>query len=221
MRVERLPRRTSSAAPSAPIRPSETVVHGRVLRDDYAWLKAPNWKEVLKHPEKLPSEIRAYLEEENAFSAAVLHDTEGLRERLVAEMRGRIKEDDATVPEPDGPFAYYKCYREGGQHPLVCRIPRDGGPEELLLDGDVESGNHPFFNLHDADQSPDHRLLAWAADIKGSELFTIKVRDLASAKDLTDEVHATSGEVVWTADSSAFYYVAVDENHRLVRVMRH
>jgi oligopeptidase B len=221
MKIERLPRRTPLPPPAAAARSSETTVHGRVLRDDYAWLKAANWKEVLKFPEQLPPEIRAYLDEENSFTAAVLQDTEGLRERLVAEMRARIKEDDATVPEPDGPFAYYKRHRDGGQHPLVCRIPRAGGAEELLLDGDAESANHPFFDLHDADQSPDHRLLAWAADVKGSELFTIRVRDLAGGQDLGDEVHATSGEVVWTSDSSAFYYVAVDENHRPVRVMRH
>jgi oligopeptidase B len=221
MKVERPPRRTPVPAPAAAARPSEKVVHGRVLRDDYAWLKADNWKDVLKSPERLPPEIRAYLDEENAFTAAVLQDTEGLCERLVAEMRARIKEDDATVPEPDGPFAYYRRYRDGGQHPLICRIPRAGGAEETLLDGDAESANQAFFDLHDADQSPDHRLLAWAADVKGSELFTIKVRDLALGMDLSDEVHATSGKVVWTGDSSAFYYVAVDENHRPTRVMRH
>jgi oligopeptidase B len=220
MKVARLPWRPLSA-PVAPVKPAETLVHGQVLRDDYAWLKAANWKDVLKLPETLPADIRAYLDAENEFSAAMLEDTESLRERLVAEMRARIKEDDSTVPEPDGPFAYYTRYRDGGQHPLICRVPREGGPEELLLDGDEESKNHAFFDLHDADQSPDHRLLAWAADIKGSELFTIKVRDLASGENLQDEVHATSGEVVWTADSSAFYYVAVDENHRPVRVMRH
>jgi oligopeptidase B len=206
--------------PIAATRPSEIVVHDCVLRDEYGWLKASNWKEVLKQPDKLPAEIRAYLEEENAFAAAILEGSAGLRERLVAEMRGRIKEDDATVPQPDGPFAYYTRYRDGGQHPLACRIPRDGGAEEVLLDGDAEGANHAFFNLHDANQSPDQRLLAWSADIKGSELYTVKVRDLATGRDLADEVAATSGEVVW-ADSAAFYYVAVDENHRPVRVMRH
>jgi oligopeptidase B len=221
MKAERLPRPLPSSEPRAAVQPSQTIVHDCVLRDDYAWLKAPNWKEVLKQPDKLPVEIRAYLDEENAFAAAVLEDSGSLRERLVAEMRGRIKEDDASVPEPDGPYAYYKRYRDGGQHPLVCRIPRDGGTEAMLLDGDAEGANHAFFNLHDADHSPDHRLLAWAADVKGSELFTVRVRDLASGHDLADEVPATSGEVVWAADSTAFYYVAVDESHRPMRVMRH
>lgn len=225
MRAERLPRSPLPPAPLAAKKPVETVVHGRVLRDDYAWMKAANWKEVLKRPETLPADIRAHLDAENAFADAVLQDTDALRERLVVEMRGRIKEDDASVPERDGPFAYYKRYREGGQHPLVCRVPADAAVEkaveEVLLDGDQESRNHPFFDLHDADQSPDHRLLAWAADTKGSELFTIKVRDIAGGRDLDEEVHATTGDIVWVGDSAAFYYVGVDENHRPVRVMRH
>jgi oligopeptidase B len=200
--------------------PREFELHGMRIRDDYAWLKADNWMEVLKNPAALPTPIRAHLEAENAFSHSVLAGIAPLRERIVAEMRGRIKEDDWTVPEPDGAFAYSTRYREGGQHPLICREPRAGGDSAILLDGDVEAKGHPFFDLHDADHSPDHRLLAWSADTKGSELFTIRVRELESGKD-PDEVLATAGEVVWCSDSATFYYVEVDEKHRPVRVRRH
>ncbi|HEX8665313.1 MAG TPA: S9 family peptidase [Beijerinckiaceae bacterium] len=208
-------------APQAAVEPKEFELHGIRLRDDYAWLKAGNWMDVLKDPSVLPRDIRDHLTAENAYAEAVLADAAALRERIVAEMRARIKEDDWTVPEPDGPFAYAARYREGGQHPLVCREPRDGGESEILLDGDAEAKGLPFFDLHDADHSPDHRLLAWSADTKGSELFTIRVRDIATGKNLADEVPATSGEVVWAADSATFYYVEVDEKHRPVRVKRH
>src|SRR5215218_1502313 len=201
--------------------PREFEVHGVRLRDDFAWLKAANWMDVLKDPAVLPPRIRAHLEAENAFSQAVLAGAAPLCEQIVAEMRGRIKEDDWTVPEVDGAFAYSTRYREGGQHPLVCREPRDGGQSEILLDGDAEAKGAAFFDLHDADHSSDHRLLAWSADTKGSELFTIRVRDLATGKDLADEVLATAGEVVWCSDSETFYYVEVDEKHRPVRVKRH
>lgn len=207
--------------PRAAARPHVFTVHGEAVRDDYAWLKAENWREVLKDPSRLPDDIRAHLDAENAYAAAVLAGTEPLRHRLVAEMRGRIREDDATVPEVDGPFAYYTRHREGGQHPLACRVPAEGGPETVLVDGDHEARAHAFFDLHDVDHSPDHRLVAWSADVKGSELFTIRVRDLATGLDLADEVHGTSGEVVWAGDSAAFYYVEVDENHRPARVKRH
>src|SRR3954468_14425290 len=180
------------APPSAPSRPIQFDVHGTQVRDDYAWLKAPNWKEVLKDPASLPPDIRAHLEAENAYAAVALADAQGLRERLVAEMRARIKEDDSTVPVVNGPFAYYTRYREGGQHALVCREPREGGAEQILLDGDKEGEGLPFFDLGDADASPDHRLLAWSADRKGSEYYTIHVRDLATGRDLDDEIRGTT-----------------------------
>jgi oligopeptidase B len=214
-------RATDTTPPEAAVHPSSSLVHGRVVRDDYAWLRAPNWREVLKDGSALPDRIRRHLEAENAYADTVLRGTEPLRRQLVAEMRGRIKEDDATVPEPDGPFAYYTRYREGGQHPLVCRRPRDGGDEQVMLDADDEAAGKPFFDLHDADHSPDHRLLAWAADVAGSELFTIRVRDLVTGSDREDVVVRTSGEVVWSGDGMAFYYVEVDDNHRPTRVMRH
>jgi oligopeptidase B len=207
--------------PQVPVKSKEFELHGVSLHDDYAWLKAENWMDVLKDPSVLPQNIRAHLEAENAYAEAVLAGAAALRDQIAAEMRARIKEDDWTVPEPDGPFAYAIRYREGGQHPLVCREPRDGGESEILLDGDAEAKGLAFFNLHDADHSPNHKLLAWSADTKGSELFTIRVRDLATAKDLPDEVPATSGEVVWASDSTTFYYVEVDEKHRPVRVKRH
>lgn len=207
--------------PEAAASPREIEVHGRRVRDDYAWLKAENWTEVLKDPSVLPPEIKAHLDRENAYAEAVLAQTDTLRTELVAEMRGRIKEDDASVPEPDGPFAYYRRYRDGGQHPLVCRQTREGDDDQVLLDADREAEGLPFFDLQDADHSPDHRLLAWSADRKGSELFSIRVRDIATGRDLEDEIHATSGEIVWAGDSATFYYVEVDDKHRPVRVRRH
>ncbi len=191
------------------------------IHDDYAWLKAENWKEVLKNPEALDPAIRTCLEQENAYAASAFAGTEEFQKRLVAEMRGRIKEDDSSVPEPDGPFAYFTRYREGGQHPLVGRMPREGGPETIMLDGDKEAEGHAFFDLGGATHSPNHRLLAWGADTKGSEYFTVRIRDLDSGADLADEVPQTSGSAVWLNDSTGFYYVELDENHRPVRVKRH
>jgi len=206
--------------PVAPRKPHVFTVHGVELHDDYAWIRAANWKEVLKDPDKLPEDIRSLLTEENAYANAAFEGQDAFRETLVAEMRGRIKEDDSSVPEPDGPFAYFTRYREGGQHPLVCRLARDGA-EQVMLDGDHEAKGHAFFDLGGAAHSPDHRLMAWACDLKGSEYYTLRVRDLATGSDGPDEVARTSGSVVWQGDSAAFYYVELDENHRPVRVRRH
>jgi oligopeptidase B len=221
MKLERLSLQRLPPAPSIPAKAHSFEVHGVRIHDDYSWLKAENWKEVLKHPEALDPSIRTCLEQENAYTAAAFAGTEEFQARLVAEMRGRIKEDDSSVPEPDGPFAYFTRYREGGQHPLVCRTPRDGGGETIMLDGDKEAEGHAFFDLGGAEHSPNHRLMAWGADTKGSEYFTIRVRDLDGGADLADEVSQASGSAVWLSDSSGFYYVELDENHRPVRVKRH
>ena len=89
-------------APTVPARHHSFVVHGTRIADDFAWLKAENWREVLKDPSALDPAIRAVLERENAYTSAVFAGTEGFQKGLVAEMRGRIKEDDSSVPEPDG-----------------------------------------------------------------------------------------------------------------------
>lgn len=208
-------------APAIPSKKHSFEVHGTQLSDDFAWLKAENWRDVLTDPAALDPSIRTVLERENAYTEGVFAGTEAFQKALVAEMRGRIKEDDSSVPEPDGPFSYFTRYREGGQHPLVCRIPRDGHVETILLDSDKEASGHAFFDLGGADHSPDHLLMAWSADRKGSEFFTIKVRDLETGHDLTDEIPRTSGGVVWLGNSAGFYYVELDDNHRPVRVKRH
>jgi hypothetical protein len=137
------------AEPQAEQRPLERTLHDLRLIDEYAWLKAKNWREVMRDPFQLDPAIRAYLQAENDYCERALADTKSLQETLFAEMKGRIKEDDSSAPDPDGPYAYYVRYRKEGQHPLLCREPRnsmhflstqtaDVKPEEqLLLDGDA------------------------------------------------------------------------------------
>ncbi len=198
-----------------------TSRHGVTLTDEFAWLRDPNWQQVVRDPLLLDPAIRTHLENENTYADAVLASTAPLQETMIAEMRGRIKEDDATVPIPDGAFAYFRRYREGGQHPCICREPRGGGSSECLLDGDELGAGKAFFRLGQTAHSPDHKLLAWSADENGSELFTVCVRDLARMAELPDMVPQTTSEVVWTRDCAAFYYVRVDAQHRPSSVHRH
>src|SRR5262249_6031301 len=161
-------------APIAPRRPTFSVHHGIELVDEYAWLRARNWQEVMRDPAVLEAPIRDYLEAENAYTDAALADTAALQDGLYAEMKARIKEDDSSVPAPDGPYAYYESYVTGGQYPRLCRRPRAGGAEEVLLDGNREAEGKAYWQLGATAHSPDHRFLAYAVDKKGSELFTIK-----------------------------------------------
>jgi oligopeptidase B len=207
--------------PIAPRRPHSVTTHGITIVDDYAWLKDENWQDVLRDPSILDKEIRTYLEAENAYTESLLGHTAALQKRLVKEMRGRIKEDDSSVPSNDGPYAYLRKFREGGQHELFGRTPREGGEAEIILDGDELAAAHEYFKFGGARHSPDHRLQAWSADTKGSEYFSIRVRDWATKRDFDDLVEETDGGVVWNGDSSAFFYVKLDENHRPLQVWRH
>jgi oligopeptidase B len=212
---------TRPLPPVAQRKPQFTVHHGVELCDEYAWLRAENWQEVMREPAVLAPEIRAHLDAENAYAAAMLADTEALQAALYGEMKARIKEDDSTVPSPDGAFEYYVSHVTGGQYPRICRRPRGGGDEEILIDGNREAEGKAYWQLGATAHSPDHRYLAYAVDKKGSELFTIKIRDLATGRDLREAIADTRSAIVWGRDSKTLFYVRLDANQRPLFVYRH
>lgn len=209
------------STPRAEKRPSAAVHHGIAKNDDYAWLRAENWQDVMRDPSRLAEDIRAYLEAENDYLDAGMAGTKPLQERLFGEMKGRIKEDDSSVPSPDGPWSYGLRYVEGGQHPRLTRLPRAGGTEETLIDGDREAAGKVYFRLGGAMHSPDHSKLAWAHDDKGSEFYTLSIRDLETGKDLADRIEDTGGGGIWSADGRHVFYVRLDANHRPSKLYRH
>ena len=211
----------NTATPTAQKRPVEIEQHGQTRVDDYGWLRDENWQDVLRDPDVLDPDIRSYLEAENTYYQAVTRDLGGLRSRLYEEMRGRIKEDDSTVPAPDGPFAYAVRFREGGQYPVFVRTPREGGEETILYDGDLESEGADFFNVRSVRHSPSHAFLAYAVDRTGSEYFDIRVRNVESETEFDETVTSTDGNPVWAADSASFFYIERDDNQRPKRVKRH
>ena len=211
----------NAAPPVAPKAPAKFEDHGIERIDEYAWLRADNWREVFKDPGLLDPSIRSHLEAENAYQAAFMADTAALRETLFAEMKGRIKEDDSSVPMADGDYAYGTAFRAGGEQPRYFRVPRDGGPEEVLLDGDREAEGKAYFRIGGVDHSPDHSRLLWGADDKGSEFYTLRLRDLATGADAALEIADTGGGGVWDATGTGFFYTRLDANHRPSRVFHH
>ncbi len=214
-------RHPSTRPPLAARRPRSDTHHGIERRDDYAWLRADNWREVFKDPGTLDPAIRAHLDAENAHQNAAMADEAETIATLVAEMRGRIKEDDSSVPMPDGPYAYGTAYSQGAEYPRYVRVPRAGGEEETLLDGEAEAASRPYFSLGGIANSPDHSKIAWSLDDKGSEFYTIAVRDLATGQDRERRVEDTGGGATWDAGTSGFFYVRLDEEHRPSRVLFH
>ncbi len=210
---------STEGAPVADKRSHKSEFHGVSLNDDYYWLRAENWQEAMREPEKLPKDIKSYLNAENTYYEKAMADTEELQNTLIAEMRGRIKEDDSSVPVQDGPYAYNWKFVEGGEHPIRIRTPRDGGKEEVLLDVNKEAAGQDYFELGYVGENPNHTILAWSRDTSGAEYYALVFRDLATGTDSSTEI-ADVGSAAW-GDDNTLFYARVDENHRPSKVYRH
>ena len=201
-----------------------TERYGHRLADPYAWLRDPDWLRVMREPEALQPDIRKHIEAELAFTDAVLEPIRQLREDLAAELKARIKEEDSTVPAPDGPWAYYRRFLAGGQYPILCRRPRDATDdtqEQILLDGNREAEGQSFFAIRGTAHTPDHGLFAFAVDNNGSEYCTVRIKALDTGKLLNDFLENTQGDMAWSSDGRWLFYTLLDDNHRPSKVMRH
>ncbi len=216
---------TEKLTPPVAKRELETITQvGRTRVDPYHWMKDDNWQTVMTDPSVLREDIREYLVAENAFTKATLEDPlEALKTELFEEMRGRIKEDDSSLPDIDGAYAYLSKFREGGEYPIFARRPatdiyNDDAVDEILLDGDVLGAGKAYFSFGALGHSPDHKLIAYAVDDQGSEIYTVKFRDLATGADLPYSVEGTAGDFTWSENSDAIYWVERDGNGRPVAV---
>jgi oligopeptidase B len=214
--------------PRASQRPHAVTFHGHERNDPYAWLRDENWQQLMQKPEVLKPEIRKHLEAENAYTAHAMRGAEPAVAALIEEMKGRIKRDDSSVPAPDGPYQYYQRFETNSQHPIYCRSRRVGGPafswtqsEEVLLDVNKLAAGKPFFRVSSVEHSPDHALLAYSADDKGSETHVIYVRDIAAGKVIDQAITSSDGTIEWANDSATLFYCVLDDNHRPSRIYRH
>ncbi len=218
-------RALSFTPPTIQARPVTIEQLGRERVDPYAWLRDDNWQQVMRDPSVLREEIRTVLEAENAYHDEVMAPLSALEDKIFAEMRGRIKEDDSSVPSRDREWFYYSRFREGGQYPIFARRPADAqgeisGDEIILFDGDAEAEDHDYFSLAAFEHSPNQRYAAWAVDTKGSEYYTIHVRDLTTGEDIATLTDEGYGSLVWANDSRTVYWVWRDDNARSRRVYR-
>ena len=221
-------------APKPEKKPFEIEQLGYRRVDDYHWMKDDNWQAVLRDPAQIRPDIKAALDAENAYSAAMLAATSELQTVLFEEMKGRIKEDDASVPQPDGPWEYYSRFESGAQHPIVARRPQSATPfsqplpsidatravEQVLLDEDARSKGHEFYQTSDAQHSADHRLFGWGEDTQGSEYYTVHVKDTVTGEILPDPITSCDGGFVFSPDSQYIFWTWRDENSRPAKVYR-
>ena len=198
--------------PSPPVaarRPHAFNHHGIALEDPYAWLRDP------EYPEVRDPDVLAYLKAENAYFEAAMAPHQALVDTLFAEMRGRIKEADQSVPQKDGDWLYWRSFDEGAQYRKWWRAPVAGGEPRLIIDEPALAEGKEYFRLGGMDVSPDGRLLAYAVDDNGSERFTIRVKDLETGELLPDTIEGTLGGFLFAADNRSLIYGLVNEHWRI------
>lgn len=193
---------------------------GRTRTDDYQWMKDDNWQAVLRDPTLIKADVKEHLEAENAYREAMLASTLPLQEQMFEEMRGRIKEDDSSVPRLDGPWEYYTRFNTGDQHPLYCRRPRGGGAETVLLDANQLAEGKAYSDVSYVEHSPDHTLFGYSEDAQGSEVHQIYVRDLVTGEVLPDPIQSAYGGFTFSPCSRWIFWTNRNENGRPDKILR-
>ncbi len=201
--------------PFAEQRPHSVTHHGVTIDDPYAWLRDPNY------PQVDDENVLSYLKAENAFFDAAMAPCQALVEELFAEMKGRIKEDDSSVPMRDGDWLYWAAFLPGSQYRDWYRKAVDGGPDQLIFSENAAAEGKEYFRLGAFSTSPDGQLLATLVDDDGSERFKLVIRDLAAATDLETVTDVGIGSPVWTSDSAGIVFSEVNDQWRSYRARYH
>lgn len=197
--------------PVAARKPQTVTLHGEQRTDDYAWLR-----------DKENPEVIAYLEAENAHTAAIMHDTEALQQTLYDEMLGRIKEDDSQVPARRGDWLYYSRTETGKAYPIFCRKRFDGeSDEEIYFDQNEAAKPFEFYTLGALEVSPDHNFLALLVDTDGYEDFELQVKDLRTGSWLPDKMQKLGFGLAWASDNRTLLYCTTDAAKRSDQLWRH
>jgi oligopeptidase B len=194
--------------PVAQRRPHSFSRHGITVQDDWAWLRDPGY------PDVKDKDVLAYLEAENQWFEAAMAPHKPLMDRLFQEMKGRIKEDDSSVPQKDGDYIYWRAFEVGAQYRKWYRKPVSGGPDQLILNEPALAQGHDYFRLGAMSVSPDGRYLAYAIDDDGSERFEARIKDLFTGELLPEVIPDTLSSLVWTSDSRGLLYGLANENWR-------
>ena len=201
--------------PVARRKPHTHSAHGVEWSDEWHWLRDPNY------PEVDDPDVLAYLTQENAYFDAVMAPHQPLVEEIFQEMKGRVKEDDATVPIRDGEWLYWSAFKTGTQYRLWYRRPVAGGDEALIYDENAEAEGKDYYRLGAFAISPDGRRLATMVDDDGSERFKLSVRDLATGATIDTITEVGIGGPVWAADSNGLLFTEVNDQWRSYRAQYH
>ncbi len=204
-------------------KPELKSCHNTTWEDNYSWIHQDNILEVLKDSSKLLPDVRKYLEEENNFTEHNLKDTKKYQKILFDEIKGRIKLDDESLKFKDKEYEYWTKTTAVGNYSIKLRKKIGSDTVEEFWNGDVEKEKlkTEYFGVGDLEVSYNDKLLGYSLDLKGSEYYTIYIRNIASEKLVTEKIEETSGSIAFSLDDQYFFYSKLDEFHRPRKIFRH
>ena len=204
-------------------KPEIKSCHNVTWEDNYSWIHQKDILEVLKDKNKLNKEVEEYLIQENNYTDYHLKDTKALQKKLFDEIKGRIKLDDESLPYRDHTYDYWTKTTVEGNYSIKLRKKINSKNIEEIWNGDKEKEKLgvEYFGVGDLEVSHDDKLLAYSLDIKGSEYYTIFIRDISSNQIVTKEIKETSGSIIFSLDDKYIFYSKLDNNHRARKIYRH
>ena len=204
-------------------KPELKTCHDTTWEDNYSWIHQDDILEVLKDSKKLKPEVRKYLEEENSYTDFYLSDTKKIQKKLFDEIKGRIKLDDESLPFKDYNYEYWTKTTEKGNYSIKLRKKIGTNNIEEIWNGDEEKEKLKveYFGVGDLEVSFNDKYLGYSLDTKGSEYFTIYIRDIYTKKLVTEKIEETAGGITFSLDDQFIFYSKLDESHRPRKIYRH
>ena len=204
-------------------KPEIKSCHDIKWKDDYSWIHQKNILEVLKDSSKLLPQVRKYLEKENAYAKYNLRDTKKIQKKIFKEIKGRIKLDDESLPFKDYNYKYWTKTTKKGNYSIKLRKKIGSNKIEEIWNGDKEKKKlkTKFFGLGDLEISWNDKFLGYSLDLKGSEYYTIYIRDIHSKKLVTEKIEDTGGGITFSLDDKYIFYSKLDKHHRPRKIFRH
>ena len=197
--------------------------HNKTWEDNYSWIHQSNILEVLRDGTKLLPEVKEYLEQENQYFEYQMKDTKNLQKKLFDEIKGRIKLDDESLPFKDKNYEYWTKTTTKGNYSIKLRKKIGTNNIEEIWNGDAEKEklNTEYFGLGDLEVSFNDKYLGYSLDLKGSEYYTIYIRDIETKRLVTEKIEETSGSITFSLDNKYVFYSKLDEHHRPRKIFRH
>ena len=204
-------------------KPEIKSCHNVTWEDNYSWIHQKNILEVLKDSSKLLPEVKEYLEEENNYTDYHLKDTKEYQKKLFDEIKGRIKLDDESLPFKDKEYEYWTKTTTEGNYSIKLRKKIGSKKIEEIWNGDKEKAKlkTEYFGVGDLEVSYNDNYLGYSLDLKGSEYYTIYIRDIHSGKLITEKIEETSGSITFSLNDEYIFYSKLDDFHRPRKIYRH